>query len=219
MANITQKINYFPTPPNSSQSPQDFNAKANAFVYHQAHDYVDEVNKWAGQANLLKDEINGIVAVIPTGTINDTVTATDKVWSSTKSNAFYVPKSSAVFSNMPKIGADDIVSSGSNGNGRWIKYADGTLIQDNPLKSGQANGSRYQTITYPVAFKDRPTIYINRASLGVSDLKATHPDLYAGMAADISSNTFKASLAWTIEGGSTGYSTALIMWLAIGRWK
>ena len=56
---ITQQITQFPEAPNSAtDTPQEFNSKADAFVGHQAGTYVGEVNTWAGQANATKDEIN-----------------------------------------------------------------------------------------------------------------------------------------------------------------
>ena len=85
MAKINQTITQFPTAPNSAtDSAPVFNTKANAFVGHQAGVYVGEVNTWATEANALRDDVNNIVATIPVGTINDSVTDADKVWSSTK---------------------------------------------------------------------------------------------------------------------------------------
>ena len=135
MANITQKINYFPTPPNSSQSPQDFNQKANAFVAHQANDYVNEVNAWADEANLLKDDINNIVATIPSGSIDDTVTATDKVWSSSK--------------------VDELTTVDS-GVGH-IKFPDGTLICMGTVQGTTGGGA---TGVFEVPFVSAPTVSV-----------------------------------------------------------
>jgi len=85
MAKITQTITIFPPAPDSStDSASVFNTKANNFVAHQSSTYVGEVNTWATEANLLRDEINGIVATIPNGTINDAITTATDTWSSQK---------------------------------------------------------------------------------------------------------------------------------------
>jgi len=61
MADITQTISNFPTAPDSSSdTPKEFNSKADAFVNHQAGTYVNEVNTWATQANGLRAEVNTI---------------------------------------------------------------------------------------------------------------------------------------------------------------
>ena len=41
----------------------------------------------------------------------------------------FIKKSGGVFTNMPKVGTAPMVVSGKTGNGNWVKYADGTLIQ------------------------------------------------------------------------------------------
>jgi len=92
MADITTIITTFPPAPDSgSDTPTEFNSKADAFVNHQSGVYVGEVNQWATEANSLKADMNtiktdidGIVASIPDGTINDAVITTTSVWSSKK---------------------------------------------------------------------------------------------------------------------------------------
>lgn len=59
---ITEIITAFPDAPNSSDTPEDFNSKADAFVAHQADSYVGEVNTWAVQANDTQETINGDAA-------------------------------------------------------------------------------------------------------------------------------------------------------------
>ena len=91
---ITQTITNFPTAPDSSSdTPTEFNTKADAFVNHQSANYVGEVNNWASQANALgndmdtiKTEIDNIVASIPAGTIDDTKATPTNVYSAKKSS-------------------------------------------------------------------------------------------------------------------------------------
>ena len=69
---ITQTISNFPPAPDSgTDTPTEFNAKADAFVNHQSDVYVGEVNTWASEVNTTQNEINNIVATIPDGTIDD----------------------------------------------------------------------------------------------------------------------------------------------------
>lgn len=56
---IQQVISNFPPAPNSAtDTPIDFNAKADAFVNHQSGVYTPEVNTWADQANTTANEVN-----------------------------------------------------------------------------------------------------------------------------------------------------------------
>ena len=56
---IIQNITQFPPAPDSgTDSPQEFNYKANNFVAHQSGTYVGEVNQWATEANGLSSELN-----------------------------------------------------------------------------------------------------------------------------------------------------------------
>ena len=82
---INQVISNFPPAPDSAtDSPQDFNNKANAFVLHQSSTYVTEVNQWATEANQLKNDISSIVATIPDGAIQDGTISSTSAWSSQK---------------------------------------------------------------------------------------------------------------------------------------
>lgn len=131
MSKITQKITQFPTAPNSStDTPTEFNQKADAFVHHQSATYVQEVNQWATQANTLKDDINAIktdvtniAGAIPAGSINDGTTATNSVWSSSKVASYN----------------GGIESGGNDTTGRWTKFPDGTLIQYGSVQCGTVN--------------------------------------------------------------------------------
>lgn len=56
---ITQNISQFPPAPQAgTDTPEEFSSKADAFVAHQAEDYVGEVNTWAGQANTVQTDVN-----------------------------------------------------------------------------------------------------------------------------------------------------------------
>ncbi len=109
---IVQQITQFPPAPNSTtDTPQQFNTKANTFVGHQSGTYVPEVNQWAVEANQLATDIAAITAGLPAGTINDTTIGADKVYSNQKTEAEY-----------------KIISGDTSGK-HYVKYPDGTLIQ------------------------------------------------------------------------------------------
>ena len=155
MANITQVISNFPDAPDSTKdTPIEFNNKADAFVHHQADTYNAEVNTWATQANSLKVDMNkiktdisNITGTIPTAQINDTVTANDKVWSSSKITQAISLKPniddartnrtdtwSSYWLNLSFNEKQDVDRSGNwgikssyNAVGSYIKFPDGTM--------------------------------------------------------------------------------------------
>lgn len=99
-----------------------------------------------------------------------------------------------------------IIESGSNSNGRFIKYADGTLICTHLVSVGawSANASTFATWTYPTPFISTP--------VAVSTDTTGAPHAYnSGIAAG-------ATTAQVFMGGTSGGAAASINVLAIGRW-
>jgi len=148
MAKINQTITQFPTAPDSAtDSAPIFNTKANAFVGHQSGVYVGEVNTWATEANALRDDVNNIVATIPSGTIDDTNLGNDKV-----------------FSNQHLVDTNYGIESGAG----WTKFPDGTMIctgKDTTPTSGNL------LVGFAKAFVSSPTISAlleNNSALGGS---------------------------------------------------
>ena len=118
-----------------------------------------------------------------------------------------------------QVNGVDIVSRGSNSNGNWVKFYDGTMIcwkyeEVTDVAINNAYGSIYQTtrnITYPVAFVETPVLSCDMFRWGTSaswgttsnhDTPKTHGQL-RGM--DFFSR-------------ATG-TTTRIAWHAIGKWK
>jgi hypothetical protein len=62
----------------------------------------------------------------------------------------------ANFTAMPQVGGDPIVESGSNADGEWTRWADGTQIAMISNANGEVSGGPY-TWTYPAAFNAAPT--------------------------------------------------------------
>jgi len=159
MPKIIQKITNFPTPPDSSNdTPTEFNTKADAFVNHQGNTYTTEVNTWATQANGLKDDMNaikdhvdGAVAVLPSGTINDAIITTTNAWSATK-----------IQNNLVAL----VITSGTvAGKGYWTRFPDGTLIQYYVIVVKNDGTTNWN---FPTLFKDAN--YSVTASPGLTSL-------------------------------------------------
>ena len=119
-----------------------------------------------------------------------------------------------VTSLMPFVGTAPIVENGSNANGLWSKWADGTMICRGGYGGSVAmqsyiNGLYYGafTVTFPVAFVDLPTMLV-----GTAGDQATNGWCSGGN----STNTTSGMVYWT---RSATVSATNISWAAIGRWK
>lgn len=112
-----------------------------------------------------------------------------------------------------------IIESGSNDNGSYIKFADGTMIQWGTYDTGLTDfttefGSVFynqlnSTINFPLAFVDIPSIVINQEIGG-----------YLGgntMGGLPTKTNFRVYLYTTKSATLTRNAT--IYWQAIGRWK
>ncbi len=65
------------------------------------------------------------------------------------------------FNTMPTVGGDPFVESGSNADGGYVKFADGTMecFRSYPLVSISAGGSRVEPWNFAAAFITDPEIY------------------------------------------------------------
>jgi len=108
-----------------------------------------------------------------------------------------------------------IEDSGSNSNGNYVKFSDGTLIQYTPNKLAMtgtgAQAARDVTWTFPMSFVDATSYavswYFMENTSGVGYYNSTTAD----------SNTYSTSCAFRGYATSTGASYCSAM--AIGRWK
>jgi len=199
MATITTKITTFPPAPDSgSDTPIEFNSKADAFVNHQSGVYVGEVNQWATEANTLKGEINqiksdieGIVASVPSGTINDNTTTTTNVWSASK-----------VSSELSKI-----VESGVG----YVKYEDGTMLC---YGTGQGSTSGGNTVSFEQPFYNiKPSVSLSIIAIGQGDTNMYATKLFARELDRINVIVVRN------DGNSNYFSNKYFTYMAIGRWK
>lgn len=113
-----------------------------------------------------------------------------------------------------------VVESGSNNNGYWIKYADGTMIQSgiytfngatNIALPNGGNRSNGITVYFPTSFVGVPK------SLTVTSGSDTNDHGYVANNSQLTASSF-AGFWWTINVNNTS-SAHTINWLAIGRWK
>lgn len=100
-----------------------------------------------------------------------------------------------------------LVTSGSNANGHWTMFGDGTLICRNTFSMSDTSNPTSKTWTFPVAFIEGPTVMVtpNTISIGV---------LVKGVAYSESGTT--TVKIWLYRTNTTSMNVDM---LAIGRWR
>jgi hypothetical protein len=122
------------------------------------------------------------------------------------------------FPDMPQVGGDPIVESGSNADGEWTRWSDGAQIcHFNQTVTDQSISKAYDSLyqgtrewTFPVAFIVAPAANCGTGKWGTS---ASWGGTYS-----LPSTTSVSLRFWDINSRSTGTSM-LISSSAIGRWK
>jgi len=112
--------------------------------------------------------------------------------------------------------AINIIDSGSNSNGNWIKFSDGTLIQRGLGICSENVG--YATVNFPLEFKNLDYIMIANHKYtsgsefgGPSQIKnITTPQSYTKSSAYIYSYFSDGSIASYVRN---------VQYIAIGKWK
>lgn len=128
---------------------------------------------------------------------------------------FQIEESPTPTSYMPWAGY--IVESGSNNDGKWIKYSDGRLITMHKVTRNLARtatwGNMYESTTqadlgnYPMAFKDIPFVYV------------TLHETDASLEAVQFSSANNAGKVYILAPTSSESADYVFHVLAIGRWK
>lgn len=128
---------------------------------------------------------------------------------------FQIEESPTPTSYMPWAGY--IVESGSNNDGKWIKYSDGRLITMHKVTRTLARtatwGNMYESTTqadlgnYPMAFKDIPFVYV------------TLHETNASLEAVQFSSANNAGKVYILAPTSSESADYVFHVLAIGRWK
>lgn len=116
------------------------------------------------------------------------------------------------FVAMPSVSGDPIVESGTNTDGYWVKYADGTQIIKASRSISLATSS-YQTWTMPLAFFDMPT-----ASIALSSFSPATSvlDTFQGITLIVSETQWRTVVR---DGTAAGETDTATMLFAFGRWK
>jgi|8_EtaG_2_1085327.scaffolds.fasta_scaffold188406_1 hypothetical protein len=104
---------------------------------------------------------------VVTGKITDGTIATGDIADDAVTNTKLDLSETYNFTAMPQKGGNGIVATASNSNGRYIKFADGSLIctvaksvseQNNGASAGNFYSSNAGTWTYPLAFNAAPRV-------------------------------------------------------------
>ena len=121
-----------------------------------------------------------------------------------------------VSSSIPTISANgpSIYASGSNSNGSYIQFADGTMEewkQESPINVNQGpNGNFYYqggAITYPIPFIVIPVLQLTMQRIQQFNVSTA----YATTSQSVSGCTYELACLAIQE--------SAVMWHAIGRWK
>ena len=103
---------------------------------------------------------------------------------------------------------NQLIDSGSNANGSYIKFPDGTMIC-NGTKYFANTSDAWQVQTFPVSFILEPNVIATlNTGIGQSSTVAS------AKVSKISTTNFEVCLV-----SSSGYGTGNAEWMAIGKWK
>ena len=153
---------------------------------------------------------------IPTGGITDATIATGDIADDAVTNTKLDLSETYNFTAMPQKGGNGIISKGSNSNGYYVKFADGTLIchvdkstteQNNGASAGNFYYSDAETWTYPLAFNASPRV--------IAQVNGGHYNAISAKAVSIGTSSTNY-LTQSIN--STTNSQGLVL-LAIGTWE
>ena len=119
----------------------------------------------------------------------------------------------ANFTTMPQVGGDPIVESGSNADGEWTRWADGTqVVNTTPINTTPDaqdwSGTLYRTaatVTFPVTFIGSPNSFGSIERTGIASALCT------------SRSTTTSGSAFTVISHTT--DVVGVSATAIGRWK
>ena len=125
-----------------------------------------------------------------------------------KENTYW--DSTSITHNKELLSTKIINSSGSNSNGSWIKFEDGTMIEYG-INYGVNNS--YRLITFPIKFTS--------LSIVLSTINAYADNyIYNSVAYDFNNENCKVVVFYAVaNGGSWSRGGNQFSWLAIGKWK
>ena len=118
---------------------------------------------------------------------------------------------------MPQVGGDPVVESGSNADGEWTRWADGTQIAMISNANGEVLGGPY-TWTYPAAFNAAPTYAAGQNTTRVLPSGTDRTEAVSLGQGGTDSRTATDLDYYTSTSSSTARSFAVALF-ASGRWK
>ena len=127
---------------------------------------------------------------------------------------------------MPQVGGDPIVESGSNADGEWAKWSDGTMTQfgtrTNSIDFTNAQGDFFRNfgsamiITLPLTFFGTVADYSSSVQIGGADFQTDAVELIGSQqAAHITTSEIRAIFISQVS----ATETLTYAFQAIGRWK
>ena len=132
----------------------------------------------------------------------------------------------ANFTAMPQVGGDPIVESGSNADGEWTRWADGTQIthlisgtltaSDEVTSGSGLYSSSVSTATFPRAFDVIPVSALGARGTSGAGLSLTVGWASARDGSGATNNTTAVEVGFTTPEQN---STALVWAVSVGRWK
>ena len=109
-----------------------------------------------------------------------------------------------------RIKGTNIVAHGSNGNGYWTRFYDGTMVCWGSIPTKSVNGVTEHGITFPSTFLDTDSTYFN--AIGRPSADWTNFGVQA-------CQVLNATTGWVTIGSQVSQNFIEGKWFAIGRWK
>lgn len=146
------------------------------------------------------DSLFGSAAWKDVGNSGNTIPLLDGMNTWTQSQIFDATK----FLVPPKVGADYIITSGSNSDGQWVRYFDGTQIVFGD--TGTIASSSYVTVTWAQPFTEVPSVAL---------ASVTRSGYVVGFGSSGIDSRSTVNAKVYSEYGATNAAS----YIAIGRWK
>ena len=114
------------------------------------------------------------------------------------------------------IGGGSVIEGGSNANGSWVKYADGTMICGQ-AKLHPKTSDGVVNYDFPYAFSAAPTVTAQPLSIASGSLAAA----FISEVSRVSETLCGIKLMLVLSGGTFTYTEGSIRmsYIAFGRWK
>ena len=125
----------------------------------------------------------------------------------------------ANFTAMPQVGGDPIVESGSNADGEWTRWADGTLIMVQQITSPVTYGNGIDD--GGAHFSEEVNFNFPSANVGTMKGSGSHPQATNGFLLNCNAEDEGrwSTYIYRAQNFSVGHFDAPIELVAIGRWK